>query len=103
MGHMSETHRRVLLAKPRGYCAGVDRAVQAVEIALGKFGAPVNDEVQPACAHMAEERRKDIVVIAQEFECWIRKIGTGGAASGFIVIRSPMAVDHWSFGFSPPV
>src|ERR1700722_5647965 len=41
MGAMSETHRRVLLAKPRGYCAGVDRAVQAVEIALGKFGAPV--------------------------------------------------------------
>jgi 4-hydroxy-3-methylbut-2-en-1-yl diphosphate reductase len=38
---MSETHRRVLLAKPRGYCAGVDRAVQAVEVALGKFGAPV--------------------------------------------------------------
>jgi len=41
MGAMSETHRRVLLAKPRGYCAGVDRAVQAVEIALGRFGAPV--------------------------------------------------------------
>jgi len=31
----------VLLAKPRGYCAGVDRAVQAVEIALERFGAPV--------------------------------------------------------------
>src|SRR5450756_2518931 len=41
MGSMSETHRRVLLAQPRGYCAGVDRAVQAVEIALGRFGAPV--------------------------------------------------------------
>jgi len=41
MGDMSETHRQVLLAKPRGYCAGVDRAVQAVEIALGRFGAPV--------------------------------------------------------------
>jgi len=41
MGGMSETHRRVLLAKPRGYCAGVDRAVQAVEIALGRYGAPV--------------------------------------------------------------
>jgi 4-hydroxy-3-methylbut-2-enyl diphosphate reductase len=41
MGDMSETHRRVLLAKPRGYCAGVDRAVQAVELALGRFGAPV--------------------------------------------------------------
>src|SRR6516225_6446488 len=35
------TKRRVLLAKPRGYCAGVDRAVQAVEMALDKFGPPV--------------------------------------------------------------
>src|ERR1700726_3038598 len=33
--------KRVLLAKPRGYCAGVDRAVQAVELALDKFGPPV--------------------------------------------------------------
>jgi 4-hydroxy-3-methylbut-2-enyl diphosphate reductase len=33
--------RRVLLAKPRGYCAGVDRAVQAVEVALERYGAPV--------------------------------------------------------------
>jgi 4-hydroxy-3-methylbut-2-en-1-yl diphosphate reductase len=41
MGDMSETRRRVLLAKPRGYCAGVDRAVQAVEIALGRYGAPI--------------------------------------------------------------
>jgi 4-hydroxy-3-methylbut-2-enyl diphosphate reductase len=38
---MSVPKRRVLLAKPRGYCAGVDRAVQAVEIALERFGAPV--------------------------------------------------------------
>src|ERR1700683_2970679 len=35
------TSKRVLLAKPRGYCAGVDRAVQAVELALDKFGPPV--------------------------------------------------------------
>ena len=33
--------RRVLLAKPRGYCAGVDRAVQTVEKALERYGAPV--------------------------------------------------------------
>ena len=38
---MSELRRRVLLAKPRGYCAGVDRAVQTVEKALERFGAPV--------------------------------------------------------------
>lgn len=34
-------HKRVLLAAPRGYCAGVDRAVVAVEQALERFGAPV--------------------------------------------------------------
>ena len=33
--------RRVLLAAPRGYCAGVDRAVVAVEKALEHYGAPV--------------------------------------------------------------
>src|SRR5690625_4902415 len=33
--------RRVLLAKPRGYCAGVDRAVVTVEKALEQYGAPV--------------------------------------------------------------
>ncbi|MBM4793772.1 4-hydroxy-3-methylbut-2-enyl diphosphate reductase [Streptomyces sioyaensis] len=33
--------RKVLLAAPRGYCAGVDRAVIAVEKALEQYGAPV--------------------------------------------------------------
>jgi 4-hydroxy-3-methylbut-2-enyl diphosphate reductase len=33
--------RRVLVAKPRGYCAGVDRAVITVEKALEVYGAPV--------------------------------------------------------------
>jgi 4-hydroxy-3-methylbut-2-en-1-yl diphosphate reductase len=32
---------KVLLAAPRGYCAGVDRAVETVERALNKFGAPI--------------------------------------------------------------
>jgi 4-hydroxy-3-methylbut-2-enyl diphosphate reductase len=41
MGGMSVPTRRVLLARPRGYCAGVDRAVQTVEQALERFGAPV--------------------------------------------------------------
>ncbi|MGF0116064.1 4-hydroxy-3-methylbut-2-enyl diphosphate reductase [Promicromonospora sp. Marseille-Q5078] len=35
------TTKRVLLAAPRGYCAGVDRAVVAVEKALDTYGAPV--------------------------------------------------------------
>jgi 4-hydroxy-3-methylbut-2-enyl diphosphate reductase len=33
--------KRVLLAEPRGYCAGVDRAVETVERVLEKHGAPV--------------------------------------------------------------
>ncbi len=33
--------RRILIATPRGYCAGVDRAVDAVEKALELYGAPV--------------------------------------------------------------
>jgi 4-hydroxy-3-methylbut-2-enyl diphosphate reductase len=38
---MSPPRRRVLLAAPRGYCAGVDRAVQTVEHAIDLYGAPV--------------------------------------------------------------
>ncbi|MDQ6817793.1 MAG: 4-hydroxy-3-methylbut-2-enyl diphosphate reductase [Actinomycetota bacterium] len=38
---MAYSVQRLLLAAPRGYCAGVDRAVQTVERALELFGAPV--------------------------------------------------------------
>jgi 4-hydroxy-3-methylbut-2-enyl diphosphate reductase len=41
VGAADGPHHRVLLAKPRGYCAGVDRAVQTVELALDHYGAPV--------------------------------------------------------------
>ncbi|KQR97369.1 4-hydroxy-3-methylbut-2-enyl diphosphate reductase [Williamsia sp. Leaf354] len=37
----AEPTKRVLLAEPRGYCAGVDRAIETVEKALEKHGAPV--------------------------------------------------------------
>ena len=69
MGGMSETHRRVLLAKPRGYCAGVDRAVQAVEIALGKFGAPVYVRKQIVHnKHVVSELEKRGAVFVDETE-----------------------------------
>lgn len=38
---MTDSTKRTLLASPRGYCAGVDRAVVTVEKALEHFGAPV--------------------------------------------------------------
>jgi 4-hydroxy-3-methylbut-2-en-1-yl diphosphate reductase len=64
---MSETHRRVLLAKPRGYCAGVDRAVQAVEIALGRFGAPVYVRKQIVHnTHVVNELEKRGAIFVEE-------------------------------------
>jgi 4-hydroxy-3-methylbut-2-en-1-yl diphosphate reductase len=41
MGRMANTVEKLLLAAPRGYCAGVDRAVQTVERALEQHGRPV--------------------------------------------------------------
>jgi 4-hydroxy-3-methylbut-2-en-1-yl diphosphate reductase len=38
---MTPMVERVLLASPRGYCAGVERAVDTVELALERFGAPI--------------------------------------------------------------
>jgi len=38
---MTDQGKTVLLAAPRGYCAGVDRAVETVEKALEKYGAPI--------------------------------------------------------------
>ena len=38
---MSKRDLKILLAAPRGFCAGVDRAIQIVELALEKYGAPV--------------------------------------------------------------
>ena len=32
---------KVILASPRGFCAGVDRAVEIVENAIERFGAPI--------------------------------------------------------------
>ena len=32
---------KLLLAAPRGFCAGVERAIRIVELALEKYGAPV--------------------------------------------------------------
>ncbi|MCL4677258.1 MAG: 4-hydroxy-3-methylbut-2-enyl diphosphate reductase [Alphaproteobacteria bacterium] len=38
---MGNRNLTVILAAPRGFCAGVDRAIQIVELALQKYGAPV--------------------------------------------------------------
>ena len=52
--------RAVLLAAPRGYCAGVDRAVITVEKALDLYGAPVyvrKQIVHLSLIHISEPTR----------------------------------------------
>src|SRR5207302_1396498 len=41
MKTMERDVEEILLAEPRGFCAGVDRAIEIVERALAKFGAPI--------------------------------------------------------------
>ncbi|MBW3589038.1 MAG: 4-hydroxy-3-methylbut-2-enyl diphosphate reductase [Actinobacteria bacterium] len=38
---MTGKEKKILIAAPRGWCAGVDRAVEIVELALERYGAPV--------------------------------------------------------------
>ncbi|HKJ73561.1 MAG TPA: 4-hydroxy-3-methylbut-2-enyl diphosphate reductase, partial [Alphaproteobacteria bacterium] len=38
---MERPSLKVVIASPRGFCAGVDRAIQIVRGALEKYGAPV--------------------------------------------------------------
>ena len=38
---MGKREIKILLAAPRGFCAGVDRAIQIVELALERHGKPI--------------------------------------------------------------
>ena len=59
--------KRVLLAAPRGYCAGVDRAVQAVERALELHGAPVYVRKEIVHnKHVVEELAKRGAIFVEE-------------------------------------
>jgi len=42
VGHMTQLLHEVVLAEPRGFCAGVDRAIEIVERALALHGAPIH-------------------------------------------------------------
>src|SRR5512133_1444936 len=51
---------RVLIAAPRGFCAGVDRAIQIVELALERFGAPVYVRHEIVHNRFVVERLRDL-------------------------------------------
>jgi 4-hydroxy-3-methylbut-2-enyl diphosphate reductase len=60
---------RLLLAAPRGYCAGVDRAVQTVEHALDLYGAPVYVRKEIVHnKHVVEKLRERGAVFVEELD-----------------------------------
>ena len=67
---MPSAPEKLLLAAPRGYCAGVDRAVQTVERALELYGPPVY--VRKEIVHnkhvVAELRERGAIFVDQETE-----------------------------------
>jgi 4-hydroxy-3-methylbut-2-enyl diphosphate reductase len=67
---MPSAPEKLLLAAPRGYCAGVDRAVQTVERALDLYGAPVYVRKEIVHnKHVVEQlRQRGAVFVDQETE-----------------------------------
>ena len=64
---MANTVEKLLLAAPRGYCAGVDRAVQTVERALEIHGAPVYVRKEIVHnKHVVEELRERGAIFVEE-------------------------------------
>ncbi|HAK90533.1 MAG TPA: 4-hydroxy-3-methylbut-2-enyl diphosphate reductase, partial [Massilia timonae] len=59
----------ILLAQPRGFCAGVDRAIEIVERALKQFGAPiyVRHEIVHN-AYVVEDLRAKGAIFIEELE-----------------------------------
>ena len=69
MGAMAATPEKLLLAAPRGYCAGVDRAVQTVERALELYGAPVYVRKEIVHnKHVVEQLRERGAVFVDELD-----------------------------------
>ena len=66
---MQRTPEKLLLAAPRGYCAGVDRAVQTVEHALDLYGAPVYVRKEIVHnKHVVEELRERGAIFVDELD-----------------------------------
>src|ERR1700719_1956568 len=78
------TGKRVLLAEPRGYCAGVDRAVETVERALEKHGPPVY------VRHEIVHNRHVVDTLAKAGAVFVDE--TDGVPEGAIVVFSAHGV-----------
>ena len=69
---------RVVLAQPRGFCAGVERAIEIVERAIERFGPPVyvRHEIVHN-RHVVEGLRAKGAVFVEELDAWKLKESMG--------------------------
>ena len=77
----------ILLAQPRGFCAGVDRAIEIVERALAKYGAPIY--VRHEIVHnqwVVEDLTRKGVVFVEEVD----EVPEGGVEAATPVIVKTM-------------
>ena len=97
-GAMGSTPEKLLLASPRGYCAGVDRAVQTVERALNLYGAPVY--VRKEIVHnkhvVQELREKGAIFVESETEIPEHATAVLSASRNFISRSSLVALKYAS-------
>jgi 4-hydroxy-3-methylbut-2-enyl diphosphate reductase len=80
---------KVILAKPRGFCAGVERAIKCVERALEQFGPPVyvlNDIVHNA--HVVQELR-------EKGALFVKDIGEVPSGSHLLFSAHGVGPDQW--------
>ena len=69
MSTAGSADKRVVVAAPRGYCAGVDRAVITVEKALERYGAPVYVRKQIVHnKHVVEDLEERGAIFVDELE-----------------------------------
>ena len=68
---MTKSSLTILLAGPRGFCAGVDRAIRIVELALEKFGTPVyvRHEIVHNRTVVEDLEQKGAVFVEELSEC----------------------------------
>ena len=71
----------IFLAEPRGFCAGVDRAIEIVERALAKFGAPIY--VRHEIVHntyVVDDLKAKGAIFIEDLEAALRRFHTHGLA-----------------------
>ena len=74
---MSATAKKIILLRPRGFCAGVVRAIDVVKIALNLYGAPiyVRKEIVHN-RHVVDELRGAGAIFVEELD----EVPTGGGS-----------------------